>query len=113
MILENLNSEKATKVQVLIIGEMACCVCGGMMSQKDVDNQQAILSTHSSQIPFIGIIAHINHFWDVEKQQYPADYELNMSKFAFAVGKDQGAFTPETEAVALAEIEKLERKFKR
>lgn len=51
------------KVQVLIVGTMQCCICDGDMTQADVNNQEAILSTSVSQMPFVGIIAHSTHFW--------------------------------------------------
>lgn len=101
-------------VYVEIIGSMPCCICGEMMSQKDIDNQEAILSGNQNRYPFLDVIAHVRHFYLRKKNFLPTDdYELNMAKFAFAIGEKTGWLKPEQRKKALAEIARLEKKYER
>ena len=103
---------KDLQASVIIVGEIPCCVCGEMMSQKDVKKQEAILSTSKGRLPFCNIIAHLNHFYVKENGRFAptADYELSMAKFAMAAGKDAGHLTPEAERRVLDRIAELEIK---
>lgn len=101
---------KTETIEVLIVGEMPCCICGEMMSQKDVDSQQAILSTPQSKAPKINVIAHVRHFYTPDKQRV-FDYELSITKFALAVAKDRGDLPVYRYLEAKAKIAKLEKKY--
>lgn len=99
-----------TKAQVLIVGTMQCCVCGGDMTQADVDAQQAILSTSESKAPVINIIAHLRHFFTPMHQRVP-HFELSMAKMALAIAEDRGGFSPQMRMKAVNQIARLERRF--
>lgn len=98
---------------VKIVGTMNCRICGGEMTQADIDNQEAILTGNNPAV--MNIIAHLRHFYIKEKNFLPTDdYELNMAKLAFAVGEENGWLNqPAHRQRALNEIADLEKKFQR
>ncbi len=103
---------KDLQVKIIIVGEIPCCVCKELMSQTDVDNQDALLSTNKNKLPFCNVIAHVSHFYVKENNfQKTTDYDLAMAKFAFAAGKDSKMLTPKAENIALAHIARLEAKY--
>ena len=100
--------------KVMIVGEIPCSVCSEPMSQRDVDNQEAILTTNEKKLPFCNVIAHLKHFYlKVNGQHYRTNtYELNMAKLALASMRDRGKLDPDSEKRALTKIAELEKKFK-
>lgn len=100
------------KALVKIIAPIPCAVCGEMMSQKDIDNQEAIVSGNNPVI--MNVIAHLKHFYYKVGNRYKPtkDFKLNQAKFAYAIGEKSGWNNdPAKRQYALNQIANLEKKY--